>query len=330
MKWIFLGVLLFGSMGLAAQYTPAYLKLTTEAELLYEKQDYQKSAMTYGQAFAQSDGQVRTYDRYNAACSWSRAGRADSAFNLLFTIAASGSGYYYEHMQKDKDLEPLRSDKRWKDLVAQIKVNKEKEEAKLDKQLVAELEHIFQEDQKSRAQLFSADRKVDPNSPEGKQLVQAMKTADSINLSKVTALLDKYGWLGPDVVGQKGATTLFLVIQHAPLEVQLRYLPLMQEAVKNRKAAGANLALLEDRVNLGTGKRQVYGTQVGPGVDGTYVVLPLEDPERVDERRQSVGLGPISDYLKRFNIEWDVKAYLKNLPEIEKNFLHRSTELRRF
>jgi hypothetical protein len=63
--------------------------------------------------------------------------------------------------------------------------------------------------------------------------------------------LDKYGWLGADVVGGQGNSTLFLVIQHSDQATQEKYLPMMREAVKNGKAQGSSLALLEDRAALG-------------------------------------------------------------------------------
>ena len=41
-------------------------------------------------------------------------------------------------------------------------------------------------------------------------------------------------------------------------------------------------------------------------------------PANVDERRASVGLGTLSDYIKGFDLEWDPEAYLEQLPEYEK------------
>jgi hypothetical protein len=67
--------------------------------------------------------------------------------------------------------------------------------------------------------------------------------------------LDKYGWLGADVVGARGSITLFLVIQHANLKTQQKYLPLVKEAEKNGKIQGTNLAFLEDRIAIGEGKK---------------------------------------------------------------------------
>jgi hypothetical protein len=141
---------------------------------------------------------------------------------------------------------------------------------------------------------------------------------DSINLIKVKSILDKYGWVGPDVVGGQGNLTLFLVIQHSDQATQEKYLPMMREAVKNGKAQGSSLALLEDRVALRQGKRQIYGSQIGRDPETQiYFVSPLEDPDNVDKRRAEVGLGTLSTYVSHWQIKWDVEQYKKDLPKIE-------------
>jgi len=47
------------------------------------------------------------------------------------------------------------------------------------------------------------------------ELSKKMREVDSINLAKVKAILEKYGWLGPQDIGRKANLALFLVIQHA-------------------------------------------------------------------------------------------------------------------
>jgi hypothetical protein len=78
------------------------------------------------------------------------------------------------------------------------------------------------------------------------------------------------------------------------------------------------LALLEDRVALRTGHKQIYGSQITSNAAGENVVDALDDPENVDKRRAEVGLGPLADYVRRWNITWDPIAYQKQLPELEK------------
>ena len=98
-----------------------------------------------------------------------------------------------------------------------------------------------------------------------------------------------------------------------------KYLPLMRNAVKNGKAKARNLALLEDRVALREGKKQIYGTQVIQKVKtNEYFVLPLDDPYNVDLKRAEAGLQPLSVYLEdNFKTKWDIAQYLKDLPFIE-------------
>ena len=64
--------------------------------------------------------------------------------------------------------------------------------------------------------------------------------------------------------------------------------------------------MLEDRILVRNGKKQVYGTQLhsGPDTGGKLVLAPIEDEEHVDKRRASVGLMPLKEYLKHFGIEY--------------------------
>ncbi len=123
--------------------------------------------------------------------------------------------------------------------------------------------------------------------------------------------------MGSDVIGNQGNSTLFLVIQHADLKTQEKYLPMMREAVKNGKAYGSSLALLEDRIEIRNGRKQIYGSQIGMDDKNTYYVAPLIDPDNVDKRRAEVGLPPLSDYVKNWNMIWDVEQYKKDLPILE-------------
>ena len=93
---------------------------------------------------------------------------------------------------------------------------------------------------------------------------------------------------------------------------------MLREAVKKGNAQPAYLAMLEDRVALGKGEKQIYGSQIGHDQKtGEYYVSPLIDPDNVDKRREEVGLGPIQEYISNWGITWDVEEYKKKLPEIE-------------
>jgi hypothetical protein len=295
-----------------------YFDLVKKADSLYNAKDFRNSANIYSDAFKANGWKGLPNDRYNAACSWALAAVPDSAFFQLDRIATKSNYTNYGHITTDPDLNSLHNDNRWKPLLEKIKQNKDKAEANLNKPLVAILDSIYVEDQTYRQQIDGIEKKYGWESNEMKDHWKIINEKDSINLIKVKSILDKYGWLGADVVGGQGNSTLFLVIQHSDQATQEKYLPMMREAVKNGKAQGSSLALLEDRVALGQGKRQIYGSQVSRDKDTKeYFVLPLEDAINVDKRRAEVGLGKLQDYISNWGMTWSAEEYIKKLPEIE-------------
>ena len=48
-----------------------------------------------------------------------------------------------------------------------------------------------------------------------------------------------------------------------------------------------------------------------------FYVSPMIDPDNVDQRRAEVGLQPLADYVRRWNIIWDVEQYKNDLPRLE-------------
>ncbi|MDT0295052.1 hypothetical protein RLT85_10430 [Mesonia ostreae] len=212
--------------------------------------------------------------------------------------AEEGNYINYDHITTDSDLDNLHSDKRWDKILAQVKANKEKAEANLDKPLVATLDTIYEEDQSLRKQIRDVEAEFGRDSKEMKAHWAKIIEKDSINLIKIQNILDERGWLGSDVIGRQGNSTLFLVIQHSDLEIQEKYLPMMRDAVDEGNARASSLALLEDRVALRKGEKQIYGSQIGRDPEtGEFYVSPLIDPENVDKRRAKVGLGSIADYV---------------------------------
>lgn len=194
----------------------------------------------------------------------------------------------------------------------------------ITKQLLA----IDELDQRYRNQIEETIARFGSDSKESKTLFKNMKTTDSLNLIQVAAIIDKYGWLGSDKIGSQANTTLFMVIQHAELPDQIKYLPLMREAVKKGNAKANSLALLEDRVALKQGKRQIYGSQISWNMQtNESFVAPLEDPDTVDQRRAEVGLPTLQSYLAEMDMKWDVESYKKELPAIEKSFFKKKNKI---
>ena len=85
----------------------------------------------------------------------------------------------------------------------------------------------------------------------------------------------------------------------------------MTEAANNDEAQWSSLAMLMDRINMREGKPQIYGSQIRGNGDGNFEVYEIENPEYVNQRRAEVGLGPIEDYVKIWDIEWTIEQKAK-------------------
>jgi hypothetical protein len=111
------------------EHPKEYLDLIEKAEAYYTSKEYKKAADTYTAAFKWYKWKGAPIDRFNAACSWALASVPDSAFANLERIAFRGRFSNVKRVTEDKDLVSLRTDKRWKPLVARVEKNKADKEA---------------------------------------------------------------------------------------------------------------------------------------------------------------------------------------------------------
>ena len=86
------------------------------------------------------------------------------------------------------------------------------------KDIIDQLFIIDNDDQKYRVEIQDIETKYGLHSRHVDSLWTLLNKTDSINLIKVKAILDKYGWLGINDIGSQCNTTLFMVIQHADLK----------------------------------------------------------------------------------------------------------------
>jgi len=269
----------------------------------YEEGQFMASAKAYDRALL--NGQGSAVDYYNAACSWALT--QDTIHSMAYLRRAMEAGWKNaDHLEKDVDLAYLRGREGWDEVVGMARDNLAEYEKDFDQALKTKLEEIYVRDQTLRQLYREAEEKFGEDSDEMDYFRALMNREDRANENEVMAILDERGWVGMSTVGGKANIALFLVVQHAPLEVQEKYLPLMEESVEQGESSGRHLAMLQDRVLMRTGKPQVFGSQVVRNPEtGKEELYELSDPEKVNERRAAIGLGPLEEYLARFGIEWN-------------------------
>ncbi|RNI31086.1 hypothetical protein EFB08_00670 [Rufibacter latericius] len=151
--------------------------------------------------------------------------------------------------------------------------------------LTTELEKIHDVDQATR-QGFNDVKEEDRNA-----FMLKMRQVDSVNQVQVQKILQQYGWLPKSKIGDKAADGLFLVVQHAPSPVIEKYLPELKKMAQKGEASIISAAMMEDRLLMYQGKKQVYGTQASSmnRKDGSMGIWPIADSKNVNARRKAIG-----------------------------------------
>lgn len=146
----------------------------------------------------------------------------------------------------------------------------------------------------ARADADQAARHALPPRPGAKDW-QHVRDLDAANSQWLLATVSRYGWPGHAMANTDAAHAAWLLAQHSPSDMQEFFLPLMVEAVKAGDADPADAAYLIDRVRVRQLRGQLYGTQYELTGDDLRL-SPVENPDHLDQRRASVGLGPHADY----------------------------------
>jgi hypothetical protein len=175
------------------------------------------------------------------------------------------------------------------------------------------LESIYDTDQGIREKLSSAQ-----GDDLGKLIFQ-MQQIDSANQVQVKSILNKYGWLPQSKVGEKAADAIFYVIQHAGIELIRQYLPTLKKLARQKEAKLTHAAMMEDRLLMYEGKKQIYGTQATSRLraDGKGAIWPIQNPSKVNQLRKKAGFElTVEENAQRLNAIYDPN---EKLPQENKN-----------
>lgn len=175
-------------------------------------------------------------------------------------------------------------------------------------ELAKELDLLTTADQKYRLLMDEFYAKHAINSAERQQFILDWQKNDSLCLLKAEAILQQYGYPGKSLVGETRQDDIWLVIQHAPLEKQELYFPIIDKAAQKGEMRKSSWALLVDRIRMYKGQPQLYGSQVvRDEKTGGWKFHEIEDEANVNKRRAEVGLGPLEEYAERMSVAWKPK-----------------------
>lgn len=163
-------------------------------------------------------------------------------------------------------------------------------ESPTNPQLSEELVEMARLDQELRED-FGPDRMQDT------AFMRRMLMSQQLHAARMGEILDEHGWPGPALVGEEGAEAAWLLIQHGDLALQQRALRLLRASESSGIPPSA-IAMLTDRILVGQGELQRYGTQFSI-VNGRLQLDPLQNPDSVDAWRAEAGLGPLAEYIEQ-------------------------------
>lgn len=121
-----------------------------------------------------------------------------------------------------------------------------------------------------------------------------------LNYSRIKKIFDSHGYLGYEEIGESAETSFWVIIQHCDFapKFQRQVLDSMKIEVTKENANPKHFGLLYDRVQLNTGHKQFYGTQVRYNhLTGQAYPKPLLDSVNINTRRKKLGFESLEEYL---------------------------------
>jgi hypothetical protein len=168
--------------------------------------------------------------------------------------------------------------------------------------LAATLDSLSAADWQDRQAIFEVFRRDGFKSAAADTANRWLLRQDSVRLATFQHLEHRHGWPAITQAGPGASSTTFLLLQHAPDSVQLRYLPRVQLLYEAGKLQPANYATYLDRALLSQNQKQQYGTQSarvvrasGETVDS---LLPTANFSTLDQRRRTMKLEPLRRQLQ--------------------------------
>jgi hypothetical protein len=276
------------------------LELARSANGADSSMHYAEAARLWRQVYSVNGGDPGPL--FAAAESATRAGDHSAAFAAIRQAIDEGFSIPVGALQADSSLRALHNDSRWGALLAHAT----RLASKRDTALRSELLSLGELDQRNRDSIGAVVRRSGMGSPEAEVANRALAASDFPLQARLRAIVSARGWPGRRLVGDDAAHAAWLLLQHSDSAYQRKMLPVIHARVLHGDVRAADGALLEDRVRVGQGRKQRFGSALRytttPGAPP--VLYPIEAEECVDQRRAGVLLPPLSDYLALFGVSY--------------------------
>ena len=126
-----------------------------------------------------------------------------------------------------------------------------------------------------------------------------MTKNDFKQAAALEAIFLKYGVPTYRLVGSQAASHFVVMIQHQSPDFCQRALPKLKANVEAGQADPGSYAMMLDRLRSDGGKKQMYGENLTCDHDhSTLHIGPIEDEDRVNERRSAIGLVRLELYAR--------------------------------
>jgi hypothetical protein len=279
-----------------------YIMEPSAGDKLYQAGDIKGAVAAYRKQLKKSP-QDSLFLAHNFACALTKNNEPDSAFKYLYMDLRHDSTPF---VLTDPDLLPLRHSKQWPDFEQRtLNAIKAKYPQVKDFPLAAKLWELLARDQAYYYEIDIAEKKLGMNSPVALALWEAKHALNDKNVKELDSIINIKGWPKKTEVGSLAASAAFLIIQHSTFELQQKYLPTIKTLCEQGEASWQSYALMYDRVQIGQGKAQLYGSQVNYNAQTKkYELFPIEDEIDVDKRRAEMGMGKLADYVSQWGIKY--------------------------
>ena len=256
-----------------------YWRLIFHADSLYEQGRYDDAIRVYTEAFAD--------DRY------------------IFPSKLSSVAYKLRMVDKDEaaykfDKHRIRMEKDYYQMPDSATVPSYEDEFdkradiyNYDLSLKNHLEEMLERDQAYRTQWILSRQLHHEETQRDIALRLRADSIDSLNQVEIRQILKEHGFPKKTEVGTSACEAAWIIIQHAPVDVQKEYLPMLERAATEGNIQAALVAALHDRIDVREGHPQKYGTQ-----RNSNGLCPLLNEKMVNQWRKEVGLPPLDESAK--------------------------------